>query len=390
MMHFDFILFENYHLAYHHKIDVVLIAKMLKSQGLNVAIFDIYHEDKEDEIEGIPVIHWQSKQLPYDDSWMLKKHSVLKIVRESFRQSYQQYLYMKEVKAFIEEKADNFYCGSYHNGISTLLFSINKPCYWWGLRSDRFRFTIRKLFPSPLAGLHILFERKKFLKNQYQRLFVSNNIILEEHIKLGIPRNRIIIREERCINKKSNPRYNDLSPCLTFLTIGQLRPDKRIDLTVREFLTSSIKESEYVLAGTSQESYEEVITPCISGHNNIRRINEFLDHSKYNDIISQSHFIILADRKQKCSITNGTMMESFINYRPVIAPNYDPYKFYVEKYGLGILYNPDMNGDLCRAINEASKIDCKIFQKNIDIFLNTILFDKLAVRLIVDLNALNA
>lgn len=72
----DFLLFENYRLAQHHKLDVVIIAKMLKSQGLNVAIFDIYHEDKDSDIEGIPVLHWTSKASVPDDSWMLRKHSV--------------------------------------------------------------------------------------------------------------------------------------------------------------------------------------------------------------------------------------------------------------------------------------------------------------------------
>ena len=44
---YDFILFENYHQATNHKYDVFLIAKLLKSKGLKVAVLDIYHEDKE-------------------------------------------------------------------------------------------------------------------------------------------------------------------------------------------------------------------------------------------------------------------------------------------------------------------------------------------------------
>ena len=98
---YDFLLFENYHLAVHHKIDVVIIAKMLKSQGLNVAIFDIYHEDKDSDIEGIPVLHWTSKASVPDDSWMLRKHSVFETVIKSPLFRRQQHSYMQEVKSFI-------------------------------------------------------------------------------------------------------------------------------------------------------------------------------------------------------------------------------------------------------------------------------------------------
>ena len=98
----DFLLFENYRLAQHHKLDVVIIAKMLKSQGLNVAIFDIYHEDKDSDIEGIPVLHWTSKASVPDDSWMLRKHSVFGTIIKSSLFRRQLHRYMQEVKSFIQ------------------------------------------------------------------------------------------------------------------------------------------------------------------------------------------------------------------------------------------------------------------------------------------------
>jgi len=381
----DFLLFENYHIAQNHKMDVLIIAKMLKSQGLDVAIFDIYHEDKEDIIEGIPVLHWASRALVPDDTWMLRKHTLLETIIKSMKFQWQQHRYMQEVKTFIIDKADNFYCGSYHNGMSTVLFNIQKPCYWWGLRSERFRFSLRKMLPSPFFGLHILKERSMFLRNSFQRLFVSNNIILEEHVKLGIPRDRMLIREERCIESKGSPQYDNLSQSFSLLTIGQLRPDKRVEYTIREFSQCN-NEYKYVLAGTSLGSYETEISTAIDGHDNIIRINKYLEYSDFNRLISESHFVLLADKRQRGSVTNGTMMEAFINHRPIIAPNYDPYKYYVEKYDVGILYNPSMNGDLAKAINKANQLGCRHFEKQIDMFLDTLLFDKLSQLLVLDLN----
>ena len=50
------LLFESFHLAQNHKLDVLIIAKMLKSQGEDVSIFDIFHEYNEDIVDGIPII----------------------------------------------------------------------------------------------------------------------------------------------------------------------------------------------------------------------------------------------------------------------------------------------------------------------------------------------
>lgn len=279
---YDFLLFENYHLAQHHRMDVLIIAKMLKSQGLNVAIFDIYHEDDGDDVEGMPVLHWTSKASIPDDSWMLRKHSVFETLIKSTVFQRQLHCYMKEVKSFIKDKAKNFYCGSYHNGMSTVLFDIHKPCYWWGLRSERFRFSIRKMFPSPLFGLHLLEERRRFINNPYQRLFVSNQIIMDEHERLGVPRNRMIIREERVVEKNSEACLQTLDKSLSFLVIGQLRKSKHVPFTIEAFRLANMDGATLKLIGRAQDEYEKEIQSAISNDKRIIRQNAFLEYGDFN------------------------------------------------------------------------------------------------------------
>ena len=114
---YDFILFENYHHASNHKYDMFLIAKLLKSKGLKVAVLDIYHEDREHEHDGIPVIHLQKEKVIPDDKWQKapvnKLFSLLCLVRFLW----QQHFYMKDVLSEVEPLADRFYCGSYHIGM---------------------------------------------------------------------------------------------------------------------------------------------------------------------------------------------------------------------------------------------------------------------------------
>lgn len=382
---YDFLLFENYHLAQHHRLDVLIIAKMLKSQGLKVAIFDIYHEDCADDIEGIPVLHWSSKNPIPDDSWMIRKHTAFETIIKSNMFQWQLHCYMKEVKSFIIDKAKNFYCGSYHNGMSTVFFDIQKPCYWWGLRSERFHFSIRKLIPSPHFGLHLLKERKKFIRNQNQRLFISNPIIIDEHERLGISRDRMIIREERVVEKVSEANLQTLDKNISFLVIGQLREAKHVPFTIQAFRKANIDGATLKLIGRSQDEYEKEIQSAISKDKRIIRKNAFLEYDDFNKHFSESHFVVFADEQGPSCITNGTMTEALINHRPIICPNYNPYKYYIEKYNIGLMYEAGNVDSYAATMKIARDLGVEYFQTSIDEFLKTIRFDVVAKKLVEDL-----
>ncbi len=384
---FDFLLFENYHQATHHLYDLVLIARMMQSQGLRVAIFDVFHEIPDDDKEGIPVVHWPSTCLVPDDSWMLRSHSLWETIVKSIKLRIQTHRYFKEVKRFITDKAVAFYCGSYYNGISSELFKIQKPCYYWGLRSERMRFSWCKLFPSPLSGLHILLERKRFLKNPYQRLFVSNPIIMDEFEQLGVARNRMVIREERVVEKRKDANLEALDRTVSFLVIGQLRKEKHIPITVQAFKEAAIPDSHLQLIGRSQGEYEQVISQAIQGNKRINRVNSFLEYEDFFRYFSSSHFVLFADEEGRSCITNGTMMEALIHHRPIICPDYNPYKHYVEKYGVGLLYKAGDVESYAEALIKATKFGVESFQERIDLFLETIMFDNVARQLVSEIKA---
>ena len=326
------------------------------------------------------MLHWASKASVPDDSWMLRKHSVFETIIKSSLFRRQQHSYMQEVKSFIIDKANNFYCGSYHNGMSTVLFDIPKPCYWWGLRSERFRFSIRKMIPSPLFGLHVLEERKRFINNPCQRLLVSNQIIMDEHERLGVPRNRMIIREERVVEKTMDSNLNMLDQNVSFLVIGQLRKEKHIPTTIAAFKKANINEAMLKLIGRSQGEYEEEIFKAIDEDNRIFRLNAFLEYDDFNKHFPSSHFVLFADEEGASCITNGTMTEALINHRPIICPNYNPYKYYIEKYGFGLLYEAGNEDSYASALVKASKLGVQFFQSAIEKYLHTIQFDVVATK----------
>lgn len=386
-MKFDFILFENYQLATHHWFDVELIAKMLKSQGVKVAIFDIYGRYGENaDIGGIDIIHWNPTHTLPDVEWQKRSHSKVETVRKGFLLKKKQNDYLKEAKEFIENKGDNFYCGSYHNGMSRVFFNIKKPCYWWGLRSNRMKLTMKKFIFHPLMAFQILKERKAFLKNPFQRLFVSNEIIKNEHESLGVPSERIIIREERCVDSADDLALDARTKATSFLTIGMLRPEKNITKTIRAFKEAKIENAVLMLEGRSAAGYEEEIEKAIDSDSRIQRNNKFLDYSDFYKAFKKSHFVVFADNKGESCITNGTMAEALINHRPIICPNYNPYKYYIEKYKVGLLYDPSDLDSFVEALKKAAALGTSYFIPDIDDFLQTIEFSNVAESLVNSLS----
>lgn len=382
MSYYDFILFENYHLATHHKIDVVLIARMLKHEGLKVAILDIYGEYTENCIEGISVVRLPfTPQKPYD-KWQLHPKNKMHSFFCKLFFLYKQHFYLKRVVKVIAPMADQFYCGSYHLGMSSQFFKMNKRCYYWGLRSERMNHFWKHFMKNPIDGIRLLQLKHAFLKNRLQCLFVSNAIIKDEFVRLGVSHNRIVMREERCVFVQGKDYLDQRNAETMFLVIGQLREQKHVDVTIEAFKNANILGSTLKLVGKCCAEYETVISTAINGDKRIERIREYLSYDDFNAWFRKSHFVLFADEQGPSCITNGTMMEALINCRPIICPDYNPYTYYIKKYGIGLLYNSNDIDSYTKALVQAAQLGTEYFIPNIKAFLETITFNNVSKQLV--------
>lgn len=379
---FDFILFENYHQAQNHKIDLVLIARMLQSQGQKVAILNVYGEDDNKEIEGIDIIN-----LPFKATTP-QYHRIKLLGKLEFL--IWQKKYFKKIIKFITPLAKNFYFGSYHVQMPTELFKIRKPCFYWGLRSSRMTNFTRMLKSQDFINvLHAIKQKKLFMNNPKQCLFVSNEIIKKEFEDLGIGTNRLVIREERCVEQAISSNSDKCSTHPSFLVIGQLRKQKNLPITIEAFKLANIPEAKLCLIGRSQGKYEEEITAAINNDNRIERNNTFLEYNDFLNYYTNAHFVLFADEQGESCITNGTFTEALIQHRPVIAPNYNPYSYYINKYGVGLLYETNNIQSYSDAIKKAVGMGIEHFQPNINKFLEEIKFEKVSKLLIEQIRTLD-
>lgn len=387
-MKYDIILFENFHAAFHHKYDVHLIACLLKSQGKTVAILNAYDEDKPEDYPGIDLLNIPiNESVPDDKSWLESKGNTVKRLHYTVVFLSQQRRYMKAVRRFVEDKADSFYLGSYHLLMPSVFFSLNKPCYYWGLRSYRMTGFWQIFKSNPFLAFRMIYLKKLFLKNEYQKLFVSNEIIKNEFIQIGVPEKRLVIREERCIKdiKDFSPEVKDEE--FSLLVIGGLRKQKHIETTIRAFKDASLKNSLLRLVGENKdEIYETIIEDEIGDCQSIERINKRLEYEDFLGYMTRSHFTLFADEKGKSSITNGTMMESIISYTPIIAPNYNPFAYYIDKYGIGLSFRPGDVNSYSETIKKAKEMGYECFIDKIKIFQKTLEFNNIARQLYIAIN----
>lgn len=382
---YDFILFENFHNAEHHIFDMMLTARILKSQGMEVGVLDIYKEYTKDSGQGITIIPLPFADDIPNDHWQKAPRNKLHSLFCKLRFLWQQHWYLKKVIKYIAPLADNFYCGSYHLLMSTQLMKLDKPCYFWGLRSSRMTRFRQKFRKEPIETIQAIRLKHDFFKNNYCRLFVSNEIICNEFKSLGIDCSKIVIREERCIDQLDDDNASSMDKATTFLVIGMLREEKNIPFTVKAFQKANIASSKLYLVGRSQGQYENIVETSINGDCRIIRINRFLEYDEFNAYFAKSHFVLFADEQGPSCITNGTMMEALINHRPIICPDYNPYSYYIKKHKVGLTYTPGECNSYAAALKQATDLGAEFFFDNINKFLETITFEQVSQKLVQSL-----
>lgn len=335
---YDFILFENIYNLENHYVDLGNLAYLLKQSGYKVAIANVFKEEKlvkEKDIDIIPLNY----HLPSFITKKVKHNGAV-----TFLYRFLSSLYLIYAMYALKKKSENFYLGSLTLGtpITWLLFlSSSKTYFIWGLRCHMLELWKKShsLYGIYSKCLYSIVTRRENIK-----LVVSHPIIKEEFIsRLGIKPNRIIYRPERFTRGENKLTYTSPKGCFTLLTIGTLRRSKHVELildALREINDSSIK---YIIAGRckNDQDYENMLQERSKGVPGIDRRNRFIPDDEYEQLMQECDYMVLCDQKENSCATNGTMSEALLHGMPIIAPNYNPFKYEVEAYGLGELYDID-------------------------------------------------
>ncbi len=378
---YDFILFENLFSVENHYKDLELLALLLVKCGFSIAIADAYKESKlcntyKLEHLSVPVkapISFKSLELYRNQKTRLAK----------FYLFFKKNLYLKRVLAYLEGYTDNIYIGSLTMDFPIRFFKFLNPSinyYVWGLRSatlvswkyDR-SFYYRHLSKSIYEGIK---------KNINVKIIVSNELIKEEFVNnVGVEDSRIIYRPERFIfNKNINTKDTMGGREINLLTIGTLRPFKHVEFCLDALKEINDPNIHYVIAGRCRDNngYEELLQSRMIGVPNIKRINKYIPDDEYKQLMNGCDFLVLCDGQQESCASNGTMMEAFLNGKPIIAPDFNPFKYEVERFGIGLLYKYGDVDSLKEAIRRAKELGSGFFYNNLSSYQDQFLIENVA------------
>ena len=372
MKKYDFIIFEISKYPNHYK-DLDIIAELLMYGGYSVAIYNYFGEKDNCKVSNVPFIE-PIRRHPTPSVMSKSGFPLFGIIGhliDRIRISH----YQKVVAKDLDGKCNNVYAGTYCDEIS-VSFIKNMPesvnFYLWVVRSSLLTQKVKLKFDW--GSLNYLRIQKKVLDSG-MRFFVSNHIIKQEFIDHGISPYRLVLRPERYIKTIIDNSTN--SNVFTLLVIGSLRPDKRVELILSAISNMKNPTIKIIVAGRVQNdpSYAETIINHGKNIPGFERRDYRLSDEEYKTRLDSCDFLIMADKQQLSTITNGTMSEALIHYLPIIAPDYNPYRYYIDKYGIGVSYNPNEEGDLIRAIKEAKNKGKRKYHENITNYLNTITFE---------------
>lgn len=376
---YDFILFETFY-GTHYK-DMLMIAELLRDSGYNVAIAGLYHENVIKQDGRFPVLSVMA-QCKATLTPSRNKSSLVRVLSNIWNRFIVD-RYLCKVMKELSPKANNFYVGTMYLGLPLLWLWIlpkNKKIFFWGLRS--YFLTLHKTNKKSVEGCSSWVLNRYFQKHNNTCLFVSEPIIKKEFEQLGFSSDRLILRPERTIKAISINKTNRSDNRTQILIIGSLRYQKRIDLILDVFEKIDDERLELVIGGRAvpDNGFDVWLNERANSVKGVRRIDVRYTDEEFARQINECDYLLLCDMKQTSCVSNGTMNDALLRGKPIIAPNYNPYKYYVEEYNVGILYDLSNPDSIENALLKARDTKASSFEDGVVSYQKEMLYSKVQKR----------
>lgn len=160
-------------------------------------------------------------------------------------------------------------------------------------------------------------------------------------------------------------------------TVGLIYEGKNIDFIINTLKNKRISDVKYIISGFPYDEYgqhikkevEDLHNEMIEGH------FEYLSEEEYKRTIRKADFIVLSYSKDRSDQASGVFFDAIKYNRPVIVPNVEPFKYYIEKYKIGLMFEENDEDSFVQQINMAKKLGTSYFIKNINDFKRDFSYD---------------
>lgn len=150
------------------------------------------------------------------------------------------------------------------------------------------------------------------------------------------------------------------SPSLDFLTIGTISKSKSHILALDAFEQARLPYS-YTIAGKALDATGEKVMertevlskdPALA----VRGRFGYLDDRDYNALMQSASFLIFPYDFTRGNISSQVLHDAFSTRTPFIAPDIEPFRWYVQQYGIGILYAEGDPKSFAESVRAAMRI----------------------------------
>lgn len=384
-MKYDFVLLENLYSVENHYKDLIILATLLREAGFSVAIADVFKEQELCKVPDVPHI-----SLGIHCPRLFKKNQVYSQEHSRLKNLYYRIIkdiYLWRIVKGLKGVSSNIYLGSLTLDTPACFFSAfdkNTKYYMWALRSS-----VPTYWKNSDKGFYYYVSKSLFKciqKYKNLKLIVSNDIIRNEfEINVGVERSRLLVRPERVISEKPNPKVSrsTMDGELKILYIGTIRPSKQIEFCLEAMKRINKSNILYTIAGRCREDkeYGDKINLLAASTPNVVRIDRYIPDEEYEQLLNDCDFVVLCDEKEASCASNGTMSEALLHGKPIIAPDINPFKYEVEKYGVGFLYKYGDVVSLCNVLERAIYKDTTEFVEKISVYQENFILHNVALSL---------
>ncbi len=151
------------------------------------------------------------------------------------------------------------------------------------------------------------------------------------------------------------------SPMFDFLTIGTISRSKSHTLALNAYKENGL-DYRYLVAGLPRDSVGRSVEALVHELENdeslhVRGEFGYITEERYSELMLQTRYALLPYDFARGNISSQVMHDCFQRNIPIVAPNIEPFAWYVEKYGIGFLYKEGDAVSLADTLKRAMETD---------------------------------
>jgi glycosyltransferase involved in cell wall biosynthesis len=163
----------------------------------------------------------------------------------------------------------------------------------------------------------------------------------------------------------------------TFLTIGTISNFKNHLFAIDAFEKYKLP-FKYLIAGAPIDEVGESVKRRLLNTKNKMMTGIFknLDDEEYDTLTERTEFMLLPYDFKRGAISSQVMHDAFAKSIPIVAPDVEPFKYYIKRYGVGLIYKEGDPESFVETLYKAAKMHRSDFEKRFELLHDDLSFTK--------------